>query len=262
MKFASPAWSMKIAQVPALSPVTVSPATEHTAAFDDVKTGVKPLDAVAVITWVCAEPAATVNVNPVLGVLVIVWSPLSTVKFFVTCVAALYVAFPAWSPAIVQVPAATGVILPALTVQTAGVVLDKVTARPEDEVAVGVAAAPPTFMLMAKSPIVTFWLAFDTAKVCDTAGAAAKAPLPAWLASIVQLPAPSNVTFAPVTVQILVVAELKVTAKLEEAVAVRATGVSVINFAPGFANVMVWAARVPFTVTVTGVAAAYVALPF
>ena len=139
----------------------------------------------------------------------------------------------------VQVPAATGVILPALTVQTAGVVLDKVTARPEDEVAVGLAAAPPTFILTVKSPIVIFWLTFDTAKVCDTAGAAAKAPLPDWLASMLQFPAPNNVTLVPVTVQMLVVAELKVTAKLEEAVAVRATGVSVINFAPGLAKVMV-----------------------
>ena len=116
-------------------------------------------------------------------------------------------------------------MFPPLIVQMLGVELDSATARFEEAVAVTATATSRTFNagVAGKSAMVIFWLTFDTAKVCDTAGAAAKAPLPDWLASMLQFPAPNNVTLVPVTVQMLVVAELKVTAKLEEAVAVSVT---------------------------------------
>ena len=48
--------------------------------------------------------------------------------------------------------------------------------------------------------------------------------LPAWLALIVQVPTVTNVTVVPETVQMPVVAEVKVTARPEVAVALRVTG--------------------------------------
>ncbi|WP_246674455.1 hypothetical protein [Mesorhizobium sp. B2-2-2] len=48
--------------------------------------------------------------------------------------------------------------------------------------------------------------------------------LPAWSASMVQVPAESSVTELPLTVHTAVVVEVKATVRPEEAVALRATG--------------------------------------
>jgi len=65
---------------------------------------------------------------------VMVWLLRPTVTFWPTSGATPQVPLPAWSAAIVQVPAASRVRAPvvALTVQTSGVVELYVTARPEE----------------------------------------------------------------------------------------------------------------------------------
>ena len=66
--------------------------------------------------------------------------------------------------------------------------------------------------------------------------------LPAWLASMVQVPAATNVAVVPETVQTLVVADVKATARPELAVAESVSGVPTVCV-PGLAKVMVCAVR-------------------
>jgi len=61
-------------------------------------------------------------------------------------------------------------------------------------------------------------------KFLVTVVAAAKLALPAWLAETVQVPADTSVKVVPLTVHTPAVVLAKDTAKLEEAVAVRAGG--------------------------------------
>ena len=68
------------------------------------------------------------------------------------------------------------------------------------------------------------WLPLLIVKDCWTWGAAFQLVLPAWLALIVQVPTVTKVTVVPETVQMLVVAEVKVTVRPEEAVALTVTG--------------------------------------
>jgi hypothetical protein len=77
--------------------------------------------------------------------------------------------------------------------------------------------------------------------------AAAYVPLPAWFASIVQVPEAINVAVVPETVQTDVVVEVKVTTRLELAVAESVRGVPTICV-PGFAKVIACVARVTNTV--------------
>jgi hypothetical protein len=63
-----------------------------------------------------------------------------------------------------------------------------------------------------------------TVKLWVTGVAAAQALLPAWLASMVQIPEAINVAVVPETVQMLVVVEVKATGRPELAVAESASG--------------------------------------
>ncbi len=81
-----------------------------------------------------------------------------------------------------------------------------------------------------------------TAKLRDTVGAALVLALPAWSASMVQVPAVTKVKAPPeVIVQTPVVDEVKLTVKPEVAVAL-SVGVVPKFCAPGLAKVMVWLA--------------------
>jgi hypothetical protein len=124
---------------------------------------------------------------------------------------------PAWFAATTQEPAATPVTVLPLTVQIDAVVEVKVTASAELAVALSV-PVPPTVTAGAV-PKVIVWLAGVIAMVCVTCGAAAKFVLPAWFAATTQDPAETPVTVLPLTVQIVAVVEVKVTARAELAVA-------------------------------------------
>ncbi len=71
--------------------------------------------------------------------------------------------------------------------------------------------------------------------------------LPAWFASMVQVPEAMKLATVPETVQMLCVVEVKVTAKPELAVATSVSGVPTVCV-PGLAKLMLWGSR--FTVWV------------
>ena len=82
-------------------------------------------------------------------------------------------AFPAWVALTVQVPGAIRVMvcpLVPLEVHTDGVVVENVTARPEDAVALTV-NGDCVVVLSASVPNVIVWFAFDTVKDRVTLGA-------------------------------------------------------------------------------------------
>jgi len=91
-----------------------------------------------------------------------------------------------------------------------------------------------------------------TVKLCCTWGAAEYDELPAWFASMMQVPTVRKVAVAFETVQMLVVVEVNVTARPELAVAESVRGVPTVCV-PGLLNVMVCADSVawPMPVTVT-----------
>ena len=63
-----------------------------------------------------------------------------------------------------------------------------------------------------------------TVNDCETVVAAENVALPAWLAVTVQEPAETSANVVPLTVQIVGVNELKLTAKLDDAAATRDGG--------------------------------------
>ncbi len=148
----------------------------------------------------------------------IAWLPLATVKVLAHLGAALYVPLPAWSASIVQLPACRSVINPVLVTEHAAEAVEYATASPDDAVA-AVAGAGWSNRTPASAGNVMVWLAAVTVKPCATWGAAFQLALPAWSASIVQVPAATMWTVVPDTVQTGAVAEVKVTARPEEAVA-------------------------------------------
>ena len=97
------------------------------------------------------------------------------------------------------------------------------TARPDEALAAGVGAA-----WSSRTPVsagkVMVWLPLPMVKLCWTCGAAFQLVSPPWFALIVQRPTVAKVTEIPATVQTEVVADVKVTAKPDEAVALRASG--------------------------------------
>jgi hypothetical protein len=97
-----------------------------------------------------------------------------------------------------------------------------------------------------------------TGKLCETGIAAAYVALPGCEAVIEQVPAMRNIAVVPLTVQTLVVVEVKLTGNPEVAVATSVSGVPTVC-EPGLAKVIVCARR-PDALTVklceTGVAAA------
>lgn len=124
----------------------------------------------------------------------------------------------------VQVPALTKVKVVPLTVQTPGVVEDKVTARPELAVATKAPGVVPRFWLPGETKLMVC-AAGATMKVCATMVAAAKLVLPPWLAVTEQLPAVTRASEVPLTVQTAGVVEANETARPEDEVADRAAGV-------------------------------------
>ncbi|MDH4050271.1 MAG: hypothetical protein OEU93_01750 [Rubrivivax sp.] len=120
-------------QLPADTSVSVVPLTVQTADVVDAKLTGRPELAEATraggavpSVWLPGEAKVMVCGS----------SPgAETVKLRVTGVAAAYVALPDWLAVTVQVPSATRVSVPPLTVQTAGVEDAKLTASPDDAVA-------------------------------------------------------------------------------------------------------------------------------
>jgi hypothetical protein len=135
-------------------------------------------------------------------------------KDCVTCGAGSYVALPAWSAEIVQVPAASPVtVLPEIE-QVEGVVLAKTIGLPDAPPVALTVPVPPTVTFAGAAPNTIAWLVLpETAKLRVTRGAGAKFALPAWSALIVQVPLVTRVSVPPaVIVQTPVVDDVKVTA--------------------------------------------------
>ena len=85
--------------------------------------------------------------------------------------------------------------------------------------------------------------------------------LPAWLAASVQVPALTNASVLPLTVQTAGVLDAKPTTRLDVAVAISAAGAVPKVWLPGDRKVMVCAAAATVKVFVTGVAAVKPVLP-
>ena len=148
---------------------------------------------------------------------------------------------PAWLATMVQVPAATSVSVVPLTVQVLGVVELKVTARPELALAASGGGGVPRVWLPGEAKVMVCD-AFATVMTRDTVTAAAKMLLPAWLASMMQVPAATSVSVVPLAEQVLGVVEAKLTGRPELELATNAAGALPSVWLPGEAKVMVCAA--------------------
>ena len=164
-------------------------------------------------------------------------------------------ALPGCVALIVQVPAATSVTVEPDTVQTAVVADAKLTANPEEAVALTVNGGVPS-VWFESAPKVMVWLPCVTWKLWLTGVAAAQLALPAWVAWMVQAPVASSVTVVPETPHTFVVWELKLTARPEEAVAATENGAEPNARFESAPKVMVWLAGVTWKLWLTGVAAA------
>src|SRR5579863_5693628 len=137
----------------------------------------------------------------------------------------------------------------------------KETVKPELAVAMSVSGVPTVCVPgLAKVIVCESSAAAFTVKLCETGTAAAYCALPACVAWIVQVPASRKVAVVPLTVQTLVVCDAKPTVNPELAVADSVSGVPTVCVL-GLVKVIVcnWPATVKLCVT--GVAAAYCALP-
>lgn len=132
----------------------------------------------------------------------------------------------------VQVPTATSVKVVPLTVHTAGVVDEKATGKPEVAVADRVGGGLPRVWFPGPANEMV-WAAAATVTDCMTASAAAYSALPGWLAAVVQTPALTRVRVAPLTVQMLGVKEVNVTARPDVDVAVKGAGAEPRVWLPG-----------------------------
>ena len=148
-------------------------------------------------------------------------------------------ALPVCAARMVQVPAATSVTVVPLTVHTAVVVDENVTASPDVVVALTVNAAVP-YVLPPNAAKAIVCATFATMKLWSTLVAAAYVALPGCDARIVQVPAPPMVTVAPLTVQMVGVVVAKLTASPDEAVALTAKGAAPKVLPASAANVIVW----------------------
>lgn len=122
--------------------------------------------------------------------------------------------------------------------QMLGSITDKLGVKPELAVAVQV-AVPLTAMLDGVQVKVRVWLPLATGTLVVTAGAAEKSALPAWLAVTVQVPTLPAVSVAPLKVQTLAGAALRVVVKPEVAVAVQLAVVPTVRLAGSQAKVSV-----------------------
>jgi hypothetical protein len=169
-------------------------------------------------------------------------------------------ALPAWLAVTVQVPAITSDSVVPLTVQTLSVVDAKDTASPEDAVATSAGGAMPRVWLPGDVKVIV-WEPGATVKERETGAAAAKLALPAWLAAIVQVPAPASVSAVPLTVHTLNVVDANDTGRPDDAVATNAPAATPKVWLAGCAKVMVCVAGETLNVFDTFAAAAYVASP-
>jgi hypothetical protein len=160
----------------------------------------------------------------------------------------------------VHVPVATNVTDEPATVHTAGVVEEKVTASPDDAVALTVTGDCAN-VLFASVPNVIVCAAWLTVKFCCTDGAGLYVPLPAWSACTVHVPAASNVTDEPATVHTAGVVDEKVTASPDDAVALTVTGDCNNVLFANAANVIVCDALLTEKLCCTDGAGLYDALP-
>lgn len=128
-----------------------------------------------------------------------------------------------------------------LAVHLDGVVVENVTARPEDAVALTVNG--DCVVVLASVPKVMVWLAFATVNDRVTLAAMPYMTLPAWPALTVHVPEPIRVMVCPlvplaVHTDGLVVEKL--TVRPEVAVALTVTGDCVVVLVVSVPNVMVW----------------------
>ena len=126
------------------------------------------------------------------------------------------------------------------------------------------AAAPDCTVCDGVDEAIAKFAAGLTVKLSATSGAAAYLELPAWLASIVQVPVATSVTVVPETVQTEAVAEEKLTGSPEVAVAVSAGTAVPMVCVPGLGKVMVCVssgARLTVKLSATSGAAAYLESP-
>src|SRR3954447_1139438 len=154
-----------------------------------------------------------------------VWLPLPTANACCTCGAALKLALPAWLASMTHVPTVRNdTVEPEIEhtdVAVASIV--NVTGRPELAVAVTVYVGPATTAPAGAVDVnVIVWLPLTTGNDCCTCGAALKLALPAWLASMTQVPAPMNDTVEPEIehTDVAVASIVNVTGRPEVAVAV------------------------------------------
>src|SRR5262249_12920052 len=151
--------------VPVSSIVTDVPLTLQTSGVFVENTTVSPELAVALMPNGTGE-----NVRFEMLGNVMVWLTLLTVKLRSTDGAGLKLAFPAWSACTVQTPAPTSVIeagLGPLPVHTDGVVVEKLTVRPELAVALTVIGVC-SIVLLVMAPNVIVWFCFTTGRLTVT----------------------------------------------------------------------------------------------
>jgi hypothetical protein len=147
------------------------------------------------------------------------------------------------------------------TLQTAGVVEAKLTARWELASAAITNGAPPKIWSGMRSKVIVWVPNVTTVMLRITFEAAAYRELPAWLAVIEHVPAASRVSAEPLTVQMAAVVDEKLTARPELAVAVSARGAEGSVTRAGAENVIVCGSSMTLKLWTTGVAAAKVAFP-
>ena len=145
-------------------------------------------------------------------------------------------------------------VLP-LTLHTAGVVLARLTASPELAVATKAGGTVPRAWLAGVTKVINCG-ASATVKVWDIVAAAAKKPLPAWLASTVQLPAVCKFSVVPTTVHTAGVLEASNTVKPEVALATKGPGATPSVWLPGDTKLMPCGAAAMLKVRTTAGAAA------
>lgn len=196
-KVAFPAWLAVTVQEPAATKVNVVPLTVHTLGVLEAKVTARPELADALSAAVV--PAVWLPSGTKVTVCVV----RETVKVRLTLVAGKNDALPACEATTMQSPWASSVNVVPVTVHTVGVVLAKVTGRPELALAVSAPGSVPKVWLTAgpvKVMVCAAMGAGATVCVLVTLVAAAKVPLPAWLAVTEQVPAATKVSVLPLTV--------------------------------------------------------------
>jgi hypothetical protein len=129
-------------QVPKDSSVTVVAESVHTSGVVELKLTGRPELAVA-LTVIGEVPNEGLNGWLESAPKVMVWLSLVTWKLWLTGVAAVQLVLPAWVAWMVQVPTETSVTVEPAAVQTAEVVEAKLTARPEEALALTGKGAVP-----------------------------------------------------------------------------------------------------------------------